>query len=598
MQLWIRLRRLATPLRRREEWVSLAVWVVAVALLETAGPHSPSDAIDGLLLAGLIALAMATLRAHATHRLRWVGVVRRSLRSCGGLLRRFDTELGVDFRRTPRLRRGTPPPVLIATLLAASLLGGATLAAPLLPEGLRVLSQHAFVPYLVVLGALWIALGMGIVMGVMMPIVALHDRLAGVLEPGARRKRVALLSAATIGPVLLVALLVPAGYAAWGAATIFLITSATVALCPVRYELLWLDKAGERRSMTWRRYTGLGSLVLTCFALLPLMVGLGDQWLGDGFDATSLPMTRILARAFAWSCLILSGTLLVQLYGFIQRAVLFERARRSRPTARLVGEVTPEDEDVVRGMGWQLAGDDARAGEVRVTFAEDAAPSDPLFGPTLPAQVPPGWLTEPDSPRRLARKRVQDLRRRVVRGVARAMKAVSGRKFEQGTGFWVTPHLWFSKGLTRDSCEGQSVDGDPIIEERLGLPWERRMTWEARAYLCEVLTALQIDLIFVEDGVGARRFTQLLRTLFEVVDTHGARPLEERQVSLVPGVRVLIQDDAGLERPLGRKGFPEPDYSDLGRARLLLVFRDRGGHAEREETPQDVRDRPLVLAPV
>jgi hypothetical protein len=51
-------------------------------------------------------------------------------------------------------------------------------------------------------------------------------------------------------------------------------------------------------------------------------------------------------------------------------------------------------------------------------------------------------------------------------------------------------------------------------------------------------------------------------------------------------VRVLIHEIV-LEEPLRQTRYPEPDYDGVGRARILHVFRDRGGEPERERTPKD-----------
>ena len=587
MHLWVQLQRLTTPLRRREEWISLGTWVLAVALLETAGPLSPTDAIDGLLLAGVLALALGTLRAHAIYRLRWVAALRRGVRTVASRMRGLDAQLGVDCRRTPPLRRGTPRAIWTATLVAVMALTAAGLVAAGLPEDLRVLSRYAYLPYLLLLGLLWSALGAGIVMGVMLPIATLHDRATGLKPVRARRRRVALQALGLLAAGLLAASLLPAWVAAWAAALVFGVTTVAVCVSPVRYGFIWLDPQGERRSLSWRRFNFLGSLVLGSAALTPLLVGLGDEVFHTAATETSLPMTRMVARAFAWTLLSLSLTLLFQLGGFLRLAVAFEVARRARPTLRIEGAATAADWAAVRALGWRPAGRRARPGEVRVCVEEGADPGDGLFGPTLPAAVPPGWLADPQSAGRLARRRVEDLRQRVQRGVIRALDGLVSRRFERGTGFWIAPHLWFARGLTRDQGEGENRDGDPIIEERLGRPWEGRMTWAARAYLFEVLAELEIDLIFVQDGVSPRRLTRVLRALFEVRDTYGPCRLEERHLALVPGVRALIQDDAGADTALSRTGFPEPDYRDVGRARLLLVFHDHGDHEEGARVPAD-----------
>ena len=50
-----------------------------------------------------------------------------------------------------------------------------------------------------------------------------------------------------------------------------------------------------------------------------------------------------------------------------------------------------------------------------------------------------------------------------------------------------------------------------------------------------------------------------------------------------------------LGNPFRAKGYPEPDYEDLARARVLHVFKDRGGEDESADTPTGVEDRPVLV---
>jgi hypothetical protein len=47
-----------------------------------------------------------------------------------------------------------------------------------------------------------------------------------------------------------------------------------------------------------------------------------------------------------------------------------------------------------------------------------------------------------------------------------------------------------------------------------------------------------------------------------------------------------------LDEPFRSEVYPEPDYENLGRARILHVFRDRGEQADRLETPLDITHVP------
>jgi hypothetical protein len=111
-----------------------------------------------------------------------------------------------------------------------------------------------------------------------------------------------------------------------------------------------------------------------------------------------------------------------------------------------------------------------------------------------------------------------------------------------------------------------------------------------------MLRAVQIDLIFVEDGVGWRRLRRVLRALFEVYDVHaGRRPAEEVDFRGLPGTRVLIHDFQ-FDDPFKSETYPEPKYDFLGRARLLQVFRDRGEQEELIEPPFDMSRTPAPVS--
>ena len=55
----------------------------------------------------------------------------------------------------------------------------------------------------------------------------------------------------------------------------------------------------------------------------------------------------------------------------------------------------------------------------------------------------------------------------------------------------------------------------------------------------------------------------------------------------------MIQDVAH-DSPLDRAGYPEPDYDEIGRARVLHVMLDRGGADETSGDELDPEREPLV----
>jgi len=47
----------------------------------------------------------------------------------------------------------------------------------------------------------------------------------------------------------------------------------------------------------------------------------------------------------------------------------------------------------------------------------------------------------------------------------------------------------------------------------------------------------------------------------------------------------VVIHDFTLDEPLKKDRYPEPDYRNLSRGRILHVFRDRGGEDETDDTP-------------
>ena len=143
---------------------------------------------------------------------------------------------------------------------------------------------------------------------------------------------------------------------------------------------------------------------------------------------------------------------------------------------------------------------------------------------------------------------------------------------------------WLAAHLTRDVDEG--------VLGHVGPSYASVIPIAARRHLHQVLGALELDLLFVEDGVRFSALKAVLAMLFEHYDVYGgARLADERRFQGLPGIRVLLHDYV-LEEPLVARGYPEPDYEDLGRARILHVFRDRGDGRDETPTPRDVDSLP------
>jgi hypothetical protein len=183
----------------------------------------------------------------------------------------------------------------------------------------------------------------------------------------------------------------------------------------------------------------------------------------------------------------------------------------------------------------------------------------------------------------------------LLRTLERLLKRAARNTYQRGSGYLLAPHVWFVSGLLRD--EDEETPGDDkdrgTLDGRIGPRYDRLLPLASRRHAYEVLSALEVDVLYVEDGVPWRRLRLVWKRVFEIYDRHhGERRAEDARFSGIPGVRVVI-DDVSPEEPFRLSGYPEPRYSGLGRARVLHVFRDRGGDERR--TPEDA---PSELIPM
>ena len=219
-----------------------------------------------------------------------------------------------------------------------------------------------------------------------------------------------------------------------------------------------------------------------------------------------------------------------------------------------------------------------------------------------PAELPDHWplrvtadeLRSREVLHRLRRRDEIQMRRRLIAGLERLFKFARRYRYRRGTGFLVAPHYWFFPGLIRDTQEDEiNLEDGTILSGIIGPTYHQVLPRAVRHHVYQILRAVQIDLVFVEDGVNFRRFTKVLRMLFELYDVYGGRrKAQEIHFQGLPGIRVLIHEYQ-LDKPFKSEVYPEPDYEDFGRARILHVFKDRGEQEEPLETPMDLTHVPV-----
>lgn len=347
--------------------------------------------------------------------------------------------------------------------------------------------------------------------------------------------------------------------------------------------LIWRTGTDLDRGPRWGRFSTWEAGWVLALAVVVVAFGVlthGDRWSGSGGEDT-----RWLSTAGIVATWLVAGTLGATLLRH-QTEVLLSRwhdpARPCLPRLSLIGQA-PHDARRRLAATFRRAGftfnqapniASASAEDVPLELVHQLEPVDPWLPEIWPKPITLGEAGDSQLHGSLRRRHATLQRAALRRGLETLFADAEEREFERGSGFWLAPHLWFIFAMSRDEDE----DGE--LATRVGPPYRKAFPRPARAHLHRVLTDLDLDLIFVEDGVETREVQLVFDELFEIHDLFGPHRLDEtRRFGAIPGVRVMIHDFE-LDTPLLRQDYPEPDYDGLGRARLLHVFRDRGGEDE------------------
>jgi hypothetical protein len=588
------LRRLAV---RERSWLVAAVGFAV--LIEVSGRSMRSDFEDGLLLLAVVGFAVAVAAAHTRASLPWVRACARRLRACAVATRGLLFEIGVDLRGAPELRAATPR-TLAGALHAMAGLALVLVACAALGEGeIRGdASRISYLGYLIALGVLWAALAFSIAVAAFLSAVIIFDNAAahGRVGPQARRRKLAAV-AACFAAVLAAGLLLPAWVPLVACAVAVAVSMTVVWRSGPDMPLLWRPRGrGPVRAVSWRAYlTICEMLAVLVWANLVLLAD-GGSVLGRTPVAVSMPVTGLLGACLDW----IGGAGLLLAFTVQSRWILaLRRSDPARPQVTVVhldGHLAERAaiEQLLRARGFEarVAPQPPQPDDVRLRVLD--GPMQPLGGrPRWPLPVSSKALRAPELLDLIARRDLVQRRRKLMRGLEQLFRSVARREFRRGTGVWIAPHYWFLYGASRDTQEEElDLDEGPVFGDWVGPPYRLLFSAGARQHACAVLRALHIDLIFVEDGVGYRRFRAVMRVLFEHYDVHGGRQrIEERHLAGLVGTRVLIHDYE-LGNPLIKHGYPEPDYEDIGRARVLHVFTDRGEQDTPQTTPDERTGRP------
>lgn len=606
--------------------------LAAVAALEAYGRWSPNDRWDILGVVALLVVLLVTAERLSRRSLARLRLARRRLHAYLAPLR---IEFGVDLRGEPPLQRKAPPAyiALIAAVFAFAAVAALTHAG--WPTTAReTLGAVSGLLLLVATAAGWTLLLVVIGLGFSLP--AMIVRAHQLDDPSPSRRRaihnvvaiVFALAGATLGWLLVdwrtaligvlvaglvtritrrfrtFALTLLAVILAWvlldvrvGLAALVLsgVLVSGVVLLPMRRPLLLAWRPGP--SAAPRCLSGGGATatitLATVAALLTLfLLASGDRLLGvdagagagigvddlERLDPTLI--TAWLGFAALWTTAVCALCLVATQLQTSLMARLHSPDRPVPTRVRIEAERGPSSSErraitqALRALGLRAVFGDRRVQphEVAIRLVDGSVERDPFEEPSWPLVVSPSELLESDSdalvPRLVARRDETQRRAVVLTGIRRLLAHAESRAFERGTGFWLAPHLWFIERMSRDTDEEDSWF--------VGPPYYQVFHRAARAHLAAALDAVAVDLLFVEDGVGADRTLRVLELVFEHVDLFGdTRPADERHFTGVPGVRVLIHACEFAE-PAVEKAYAETDYDELARARILHVFLDRG----------------------
>ena len=355
-------------------------------------------------------------------------------------------------------------------------------------------------------------------------------------------------------------------------------------LRPLR--VLWRDARG---TVSWDRLghweaglalaVGLATIALFRFAA-------GDGALGSG--TADCVLTRLLGQVFFWSAAAVYLPFLA--YGSLSFFVARLRGPTpdSPPCVHLSGELSRAElrraEASLAAAGLRSrTGARRRVTDVPVCLvAETSEPSD---AGTPDVFAPEPWpltcrvqdLESSDLRERLCR-RATLLRRRVLRRrLRRLLKHALRRPAAKGEGFWVAPHLWFVTHLSRDGDE-------PF--ETWGPRYDRVIPRDVRGHLRDVLEALEVDLVFLEDGVRRSGFERVMSLVFEFYDLFGRAPSgggPALQPACSGRARRSIHDVSSFERAADQvRATPSPTTTrPRPRAHPARLQGPRGGLAAR-----------------
>lgn len=568
-------------------WFTLMVIGVLVGL-EVLGRFAVTDVHDGLAAFILLGVVGSVMLRHRREPLAWVSRLGRSFRRVTAFASFLKYDHGLDLRGTPPLPRRMPPVMwkIAIGLIGWGLLAG--LAWLAFPNGWRIAGFYSsYILYLTALIALWGALLGCIFVGVYVPLSVI-DRTIPVWVGDTDRRGAHI--ASVVGYAILVsaiALAVPPT-AILALCLVLAVGAAVVGALPRGSNgpaILWRPGPDAPvYAIPLRRVISAVIAILSLLLFDVLLTACGGRLFGPGGEE-SMPVTSLFGAVAAW---VMPGLFVVAGVRLLS-AWRIDPAHRSPPTVHISGDDSKARRiaaAVVRAWGWRVKVQPTlrESSAIGIEVVPPANSEATEFDPRWPLKVSLEDLLNGEVRARLERRDEIHVRRQFFKGLAKLFKRASAFKGPGGGGYWLAPHWWFFDGMGREDSDSADAEAPPPI---VGPPYHRILPPRARQSLYRVLRGTQIDMIFLEDGVGYRKLEKVIRVLLELYDVHGGkRKAEELHFRGLPKVRVMIHEyEPG--NPFKSDLYPEPKMDDISRVRVLHVFRDRGGHEEEVEPPFD-----------
>ncbi len=577
--------------------------VGALIGLEMVGRHTTTSDWHDVILASLLGvILLGTLIRHRENPLPWLQPAVDLGQWIWSRLKDWLIDIGYDLRGEPPVRRGMPP-ILFA--IVSFLLGWTGLLLIFrddLPQSLRFFGVNYFyLGYLALMSVVWAVMCLGISLSFWLTVGLIHDEFAMGSDglPRGPSRAGLFLSLAT---VLLLGSRVFYLWQVLGASmAMWLVLSLLAFFGGERdSQFLWRPRGSVR---VWSVSVGQTAVIMyslaTAIAINLILTATGVLIWRDPLPTnTTMPLTIVLGTMLGWVLLALLATLIWQSLASRLRSP----SRFCRRVLQVRGANTHEIRRTIRRRfpwtSWRvhLNGNHPDACAAQIEIVDPARSEAHEFDPVWPLKLSLDDLNDPMVLDRIERRSDIQARRRMMSGLERLFKAAHRRKYRNGHGFVLAPHLSLFPGLRRDEPEPEPGPFDSyMVIESIGPPYHRAFPRLVRSIAHRMMRTLQIDLVFVEDGVNFRRFSRVMRRLFELYDKHdGRRGVSDQDFVGLHGTKVIVYE-MQFDNQFESDVYPEPKFVALGRARVLLVFRDRSEHEELVEPPFDASRTPAPI---